>query len=175
MYTCTNTMSICAYVFPKKTTVPDNANVNKRRDIKDVLSELTQRDKLTQTKLSEESGVPQPTISRILNGTHQTLELETVRRLADYFGISIDQLVGDEPLDNDRQWYAIKKVWQRIPDHQRVVVETTAKALAAPEERRTTTTSSNPQLRSGEINYKGQISKGRLINDRKKNDKKEEQ
>lgn len=65
------------------------------------LSVLMQTEGITQINLSRHSGVPQGTISRILNGVHQTLELETVRSLARYFHVTIDQLIGDAPLPSE--------------------------------------------------------------------------
>ena len=49
----------------------------------------------------EEAGlyVPQPTISRILNKKHKTLDLLTVYKFAKYFGVSVETVLGLEALE----------------------------------------------------------------------------
>jgi transcriptional regulator with XRE-family HTH domain len=126
-------MSIFAHVFPEINLLPDNTYMNKR-DIKDVLTELMKLRSVTQTYVAEKSDVPQPTISRILRGTHNTLEIDTARKLADFFHVSIDQLIGNEPLDNDRQWFEVKKAWRSLADDKKEVVETTIKVFSKAKE-----------------------------------------
>lgn len=96
----------------------DNTCMNKR-DIKDVLADLMKLRDVKQVYLSEQSGVPQPTISRILRGTHSTLEIDTARKLADFFQISIDQMIGNEPLDIDPQWFEVKRMWKGFESYKK--------------------------------------------------------
>ena len=49
----------------------------------------------SQRELAQKAGVPQPTIGYLESGRRSGLTVETARRIADAFGISIDRLVGD--------------------------------------------------------------------------------
>ena len=51
--------------------------------------------------LAEKCAVSQPTISRILNNKHNNPRLETVRKFASAYNVTISQLIGDEPLEFD--------------------------------------------------------------------------
>lgn len=63
------------------------------------LAVLMERRELSSANaLARETKLPQPTISRILNGTTKDPEIATVRILADYFGVSESQMRGIEPL-----------------------------------------------------------------------------
>jgi len=50
--------------------------------------------KLTQTELSNSTGVPQPTINRFINGKTKSPNYEVTRKIAGYFGVSVDYLHG---------------------------------------------------------------------------------
>lgn len=53
---------------------------------------------LSESELSRKAGVPQPTINRLLSGVTPDPRVSTVRDLARFFGVRIEQLLGDEPL-----------------------------------------------------------------------------
>jgi transcriptional regulator with XRE-family HTH domain len=72
------------------------------KTIDKILAELMKRDQLSQADLSRAADVGQPTISRILNpngakGIKEPTDKQ-VRPLADFFGVSTDQLRGYVPL-----------------------------------------------------------------------------
>jgi len=67
-------------------------------DIKDVLAALMSQKKISQNYLAEVTGVPQPTIHRILIGGSKEPRNSTIKKLANYFEISTTQLLGDEPI-----------------------------------------------------------------------------
>jgi len=70
----------------------DNTNMNKIKTILD--KEMTKRG-LSANKLSELTGVPQPTITRIRNGTTEDPETNTVKALADFFDLTVAQMRGE--------------------------------------------------------------------------------
>lgn len=124
-YTRTNNLSIFACVFPQIKFLPDNTYMNKR-EIKDVLAELM--GDMNQNAL-EEVGVSQPNINRILKGTHQTLQLNTAIKIAEFFKISVDQLIGNEPLDTDEDWFRIKKAWRKLDCNNKRLAITMIEAM----------------------------------------------
>lgn len=73
-----------------------------QKPIHKVLAELMERHGISQAELSRGSGVGQPTISRILNPSGpkgiKSPSDKQVKPLADYFGISTDELRGHAPM-----------------------------------------------------------------------------
>lgn len=69
--------------------------------LKKVLSFLMEECDITDADLSRETGIPTSTISRMrLSDTNPTIA--TLRPLAKFFSISMDEFVGDKPLDANR-------------------------------------------------------------------------
>ncbi|MBR2310684.1 MAG: helix-turn-helix transcriptional regulator [Oscillospiraceae bacterium] len=59
----------------------------------DLLHELAEYKDITQKQLAADLGIPASTIGGYFQGTSEP-DLETVKRLAAYFGCSVDYLVG---------------------------------------------------------------------------------
>jgi len=57
---------------------------------------LLKKNELSSAKLSHASGVDKPIISRILSGKTTNPKVETLKPIADFFGITIDQLIGSK-------------------------------------------------------------------------------
>lgn len=57
---------------------------------------------ISEGELSRRTGVPQPTIHRILSGKTPNPRLDSVKPLADFFNLSIDQLLARDSLPKDR-------------------------------------------------------------------------
>lgn len=57
---------------------------------------------LSANQLAEACGVPQTTISRLLKGTIVAPNIDTLAILADYFHVTVSQLIGEAPLQTDR-------------------------------------------------------------------------
>lgn len=52
--------------------------------------------------LSKHTGVPYTTIARLRNSPNSNPTSSTLRPIAQFFDITIDQLLGDHPLPSDR-------------------------------------------------------------------------
>ena len=65
----------------------------------EILSSLMQAQKLSSSELARRTGVAQPIIYRLMNGNTCNPQILTVKPIADYFAITIDQLLGFSPLD----------------------------------------------------------------------------
>lgn len=96
-----------------------------------ILTTLMKEEELSESELARRSGVGQPVINRIKSENTSDPKLKTLRQLANYFDISISQLIGDEPLPKDRlkriydpKKHAWSKVplltWEQIPDWSHV-------------------------------------------------------
>jgi len=103
-----------------------------------ILADLMERDARiagNQNELARRTGVAQPNIRRLLNGESQQPRDSTLAPLADFFGVSLAQLRGHEPLswvegvredalmlcDEDQ---ALLRVYRRMsPSLRRVVLQ----------------------------------------------------
>lgn len=59
---------------------------------------MAEHGNLSEAQLARDTNLPQPTIHRILNGETQDPRISTITPLAEYFNVSINQLLGLEPL-----------------------------------------------------------------------------
>lgn len=90
--------------FPPLNALHENAGMYKREKAADtpianVLATLMASKQIPSANaLARETKLPQPTISRILNGSTKDPESATVRILADFFGVSEAQMRGAAPI-----------------------------------------------------------------------------
>jgi len=73
--------------------------IGQMMDVSNVLSYLMKKQGLSENKLARDSGVPQPSIHRILTGDVQDPMTKTIKPLADYFKITVAQLRGEAPIE----------------------------------------------------------------------------
>lgn len=62
------------------------------------LKQLIWEDHINEALLARETGISQPVINRIAKGVTTNPNVDTLRPIANYFRITINQLVGDTPL-----------------------------------------------------------------------------
>jgi len=72
---------------------------NFETSLSDILQALIHGKRLSIAEVARRTNVPQPTISRIINGEHQRPHKKTLVALSDFFNITVDQLIGLEPLN----------------------------------------------------------------------------
>ena len=58
------------------------------------LSDLLSSHDMSQRKLSKDTGISNSTVSRILSGEMRNPTADTLVKLADYFGVTTDYLLG---------------------------------------------------------------------------------
>lgn len=63
--------------------------------ISENLKKLIEKYNLNTLELARRTGIGQPVIYRIMTGETDNPKIATVRTLADYFGISVNQLLGE--------------------------------------------------------------------------------
>ncbi len=64
-----------------------------------ILRSLMSKMKLSESELSRQTDIGQPVIHRMLSGETHNPKVQTLRPVAKFFGVSISQLMGDEPLN----------------------------------------------------------------------------
>lgn len=80
---------------------------------------LMQRHDLTIEMLAQELGLSVSTINRLLMGSKSDPKLSTLRPIAKFFGVSIDELVGERPINlkpgDDADGFDIKYALIQVP------------------------------------------------------------
>lgn len=71
--------------------------------IRFVLRKLLTKANITYSKLAKILKIPNATLYQLLNDANVSPRIETLRPIAKYFNITIDQLIGDSPLDGIKQ------------------------------------------------------------------------
>ena len=81
---------------------------------------MTLTDGVSDNKLWELTGIPQTTISRLKAGKIKSPSIELLAKLADYFNISVSQLIGDEPLKKPETYQELASMLDHMPAHKRM-------------------------------------------------------
>jgi len=84
-------------------SICSNMHFMQKRNVATVLRELLDRHGLSPTELHRRTGVPQSTLSRILSEKIVDPSDKHVSRIAEYFGVSTDQLRGRIELGESRE------------------------------------------------------------------------
>jgi SOS-response transcriptional repressor LexA len=87
--------------------------------VQDNLKNLMLSDeKISEGELSRKTGIPQSTIHRILTGQIKESKPSTLKPLAGYFGLTLAQLQGEEPIPVQRQTEVFQKAQHKNNDRQ---------------------------------------------------------
>jgi transcriptional regulator with XRE-family HTH domain len=113
------------------------------KNLSSVLASLMSQHRLTSSELARQTGIAQPVIYRLVTGTTENPQIMTLKPIADYFKISIDQVLGltslnhPKVLDNDlmhtitNKLVVIKTVSNILMDITPSLIDGYKKALSA--------------------------------------------
>lgn len=73
------------------------------------------KSRLSENELSRRTGVPQQVINRIMSGINTNPKIATLMPIANYFMISLSQLIGDTPLPQEVKLNTSHLGWNEIP------------------------------------------------------------
>lgn len=83
--------------------------------LRDNLIRLMKQHKTNMTHLYKETGVPITTIQRICKDPNANPTLASLMPIADFFSITLAQLIGEDPLPSNQPNDAVVKQWANIP------------------------------------------------------------
>lgn len=69
----------------------------------EIIQELCRRDGTDVTKMCRALNIPRSTLSELASGRTKQLTLKNILPIAEYFGVTVDQLTGSEPLPAEPQ------------------------------------------------------------------------
>ena len=78
-----------------------------------ILQTLMKEDQISQSELSRRTGVPQPTISRILDAVHESPNFHSMYKLAKYFDVPVESLYHQE----------LQRFGETLPESQSIQVD----------------------------------------------------
>lgn len=102
-------------------------------DFLEKLNYLMERDKLNKSTLSKSCNIPYTTIDGWYKKGYEGLKLTTLRKLAVFFGTSLDFWASDQPFDNvdiDDEAKQLSKQYRMLNDKDRVLVKNMINSLA---------------------------------------------
>ena len=83
-------------------------------------------------QLAMAAGIPQPTLSRFLDGVNESMDMRNTIKIAVCLGVSVSQLLGEEPLHADTRVDQITRIAARLDNDGVRVLLSTAVALISP-------------------------------------------
>lgn len=95
------------------------------------LHTLLQQARLSANQLADIIDVPQPTITRIISGETTKPRIDTLCKLADHFGITVSQLIGETPLAADQGLAELETAYQQLSAYKRNTALSIVRAIAA--------------------------------------------
>lgn len=88
----------------------------------------------SERQLAIDCGITQSTLSRFMNGTTDSLDFVNLQTIAHYFGLTVSQLIGETPYDEDRKVRAVLQAMQQMPEYKKDMLVAASVALAQPEQ-----------------------------------------
>jgi SOS-response transcriptional repressor LexA len=90
------------------------AAVMKKMKLAQTLKTLLNKLNLSESELARQTGICQPVIHRMASGETDNPKIETLRPIAKFFSISLEQLIGDEPLAQEAIFH-VEQEWFNVP------------------------------------------------------------
>jgi transcriptional regulator with XRE-family HTH domain len=79
--------------------------------------------------LAAAAGIPQPTLSRFLNGTSASMEVANLQALCQVFGITLSELLGESALGSSVPARELTRLIAQLSDDEQAKLLRIAKAL----------------------------------------------
>jgi transcriptional regulator with XRE-family HTH domain len=84
-----------------------------------IITSLMQEMKIKESELARQTGLPQTTINRLLLSSTSDPRANTLKPIANYFGVTVGQLIGEEPLNPSRIEGSFgaynREAWTHVP------------------------------------------------------------
>ena len=95
----------------------------------EIIRELCKQDKrltringgVNYTELSRVTGSSQPLIHSLVNGTRNP-SYKTIKILSDYFGVTKEQLIGEESLDVAKLDIEFRRMWHLLDENEQEAI-----------------------------------------------------
>lgn len=124
---------ICASGAAYDATVHDRQYADNAREV--ILALQAAHGYRSTRALAAAAGIPQPTLSRFLKGTSQTMEVDSFQALSRLFGVTLSELLGEVPLGSSVPAREVTRLFADMTPTQQEQLLRIAQALKGPPER----------------------------------------
>lgn len=98
-----------------------------RENIKELMGDASER------QLAIDCNMSQSTLHRFLKGETESLEFMHLQTLAHYFSLTVSQLIGETPFDDDKKIRTVTLAMQQMPEYKKDVLVAASSSLTEPE------------------------------------------
>ena len=81
-------------------------------------------------QLALDCGMSQSTLHRFMKGETDSLDFIHLQSIAQFFSLTVSQLIGETPFDDDRKVRVVSLAMQHMPEYKKDVVVATSLTLA---------------------------------------------
>ncbi len=90
-------------------------------------------------RMCSDIGISKSILTGLKNGTKKNIQTDTAQKIADYFGVSVDRVLGSEQKENptpegagfDEETIQLKQIWDSADKEEREALLAMAKMLKA--------------------------------------------
>jgi transcriptional regulator with XRE-family HTH domain len=112
--------------------VSENARMHEKT--REIIKKLMLENSITsERQLALDCGMNQSTLNRFMKGTTDSLEFMHIQTIAHYFGLTVSQLIGEMPFDEDRKVRVVTLAMQQMPEYKKDMLVAASSALNQPE------------------------------------------
>jgi DNA-binding Xre family transcriptional regulator len=97
------------------------------------IQNLMAKAKKNTSQLAQSCSMQQSTLHRFLKGETATMELRNLLALAEYFGLTVSQLIGEVPFDPDPKIRAVTQAMEKMPEYKKDVLVAASATLIKPD------------------------------------------
>lgn len=87
----------------------------------------------SERQLALDCGMSQSTLNRFLTGETDSLDFARLIAIAQFFEVSVSQLIGETPLEEDSKIRAVVLAMQQMPEYKKDALVAASHSLAEPE------------------------------------------
>lgn len=90
---------------------------------------MKDNDVRSERQLAIDCQMSQTTLNRFLKGETDSLDFVHLQKLAHYFGLTVSQLIGETPFDEDRKVRVVMLAMQQMPEYKKDALVATSMRL----------------------------------------------
>ena len=111
--------------------VPENAAMHEQT--REIIRKLMRDNEIrSERQLAIDCNMSQTTLNRFMKGETDSLDFLHLQTLAHYFGLTVSQLIGETPFEEDRKVRIVTLAMQQMPEYKKDVLVATSTALIEP-------------------------------------------
>lgn len=111
-------------------TAPHNARMH-QKDVREIIRDLMAlRSIKSERQVALAAGIQQPAFNRFMRGETKHLEFHNYLAIAQYFEVTLSQLIGETPLEPDPKIRAVVHIMEQLPEYKKDAVVAVSSSLA---------------------------------------------